>query len=52
VLCNDLKEACAMADHINQRQIWAIVNWLYNDAPSPCWGSEMNFNNWIKRRNP
>ena len=43
VLCNDLKEACGRADHINRHLIFQIVAWLYNEAPYASWGSEEAF---------
>ena len=39
VLCNDLMEAYACADDINTASIRTWVLWLYNDAPSLCYGS-------------
>lgn len=52
VICNNLIDACAHADWINRHRIFEIVGWFYNHAPSPCWGSEENYRNWIamKRR--
>lgn len=47
VLCNDLKEACARADDINRRLLWEIVAWLYNEAPSDCWGSPERVEAWL-----
>lgn len=46
VLCNDLKEACAYADHINLHHIWDIVFYLWNYAPGNCWGSPEAFQQW------
>lgn len=48
VLCNDLKEAFGRADHINIKHIGTIVCWLFNHAPSTCWGSTDNYTAWIK----
>jgi len=47
ILCNDLKEACARADNENRFLIWHWVNWLYNEAPSDCWGSPEKYQAWI-----
>lgn len=49
VIKNDLKEACACADDENQRLLFGIVHWFYNEAPIGSWGSEENYTNWIKR---
>ena len=49
VLTNDLKRACASADHINIRRIPDIVSFLYNFAPGPCWGSEEKVTEWVRR---
>lgn len=50
VLKNNLKEACARADHINKNLIFEIVEWLYNEAPSGCWGSPNNVEAWLQHR--
>lgn len=47
VLSNDLKEACARADHINRRNLWEIVRVLWNEVPSTCWGSLEKVQQWI-----
>ena len=47
VLKNDLREAIGRADDINRHSLFAIVSWLYNEAPGGCWGSEEKYNNWI-----
>jgi hypothetical protein len=49
VIENDLRAACAHADDVNQRLLWNYVNFLYNDAPSPCWGSKENVASWAAR---
>lgn len=46
VLTNDLAMAFGKADHINQNHIGTIVAWLWNFAPTGCWGSEEKFNKW------
>lgn len=51
VVSNDLKEACARADHINQPKLFDIVNWLHNEVPSwpvRCWGSLDAYRQWIE----
>jgi len=47
VISNDLREAVARADDENMRNIPAIVNWLYWEAPSECWGSPEKYQEWI-----
>ncbi len=49
VLCNDLKTACAQADHINRHALFEIVSYLYNEVPYDCWGSVENYRAWLKR---
>lgn len=46
---NKLVDAFAHADHISALALPAIANWLYNDAPSPCWGSPEKRAAWMKR---
>lgn len=48
ILCNDLKEACSRADHVNQRLIFDIVVWLHNHAPIHCWGDLSDYEHWVK----
>ncbi len=52
VICNDLTEAVARADDHNVLNLPAYVAYLYNEAPSECWGSKENMQAWIvnKRR--
>lgn len=47
VLINDLREACARADPINRHRLFTYVCFLYNKAPSSCWGSEERVQTWI-----
>ncbi len=49
VVENDLKEACGRADSTNARRLWDIVAWLYNSAPSQCWGSPEKVAAWLVR---
>lgn len=46
VLCNDLKEAFVRADETNRNALFEIVTWLYNEAPSSCWGSPECVHGW------
>ena len=50
VICNDLREAVGRADDENIRNIPAYLGYLYNKAPSGCWGSKTNFVNWLKMK--
>ena len=47
VLSNDLKEAFGRADEQSRAGMFAIVRWLYNDAPSICWGSPQLVKDWL-----
>jgi hypothetical protein len=51
VLNNDLKEAVGRADDENIQNIPAIVAFLYNCAPSNCWGSPEKVKNWLNGNN-
>lgn len=46
ILKNDFKEACALADHENMRNLPAYAAFLYNEAPAQCHGSVEKFNAW------
>lgn len=48
VLTNDLKEACNRADDDNKDRLYDYVFFLYNNAPSACWGSPENVAEWRK----
>lgn len=48
VLCNDLKDAAGRADMYNRRKLFEYVEYLYNHAPSICWGSKENVNAWLE----
>lgn len=52
VLSNDLKEACIRADNINRVRLFETVQWLYNYAPSQCWGSPDKVAAWLGERKP
>ena len=47
VITNNLKEAVMNADHWNLGNIPAYVNYLYNHAPSQCWGSPARMTAWL-----
>ena len=48
VICNDLKEAIGRADDENLRNLPAYVAYLYNEAPSSCWGSKKKMDKWLE----
>jgi len=50
VLSNNLREAAARADSENQAALFQWVNWLYNEAPSQCWGSPEKVTKWIESK--
>ena len=47
VLTNDLYEAISRSDDTNLHCIPAYVGYLYNEAPSQCWGSKAKMDKWI-----
>jgi hypothetical protein len=47
VICNDLIGAVGRADDINKYRIGDYCRFLYNDAPSDCWGSPAKYQAWI-----
>lgn len=49
VLENNFVDAFGKADAINRASLhdWAI--WLWNEAPSDCWGSREKVRAWIER---
>lgn len=49
VLSNNLKEACGRADMYNRRRIFEYCEWLYNKAPSACWGSPERVEAWLSK---
>jgi hypothetical protein len=50
VLSNDLIEAVGHADDVNLWLLPVFVTWLYNEAPSTCWGSPEHVNIWLAER--
>ena len=50
VLSNDLKESFARADEQNRATLFNICSLLYNEAPSPCWGSPEKYKAWLAGR--
>ena len=49
VICNDLKNSFGLADDINKKRLFDIVNFMYNEAPSLCWGSYEKMNSWLSK---
>ena len=50
VLCNDLTLAVGKADADNLAAITEWARWLWNEAPSQCWGSHAKVEAWIEAR--
>lgn len=48
VLENNLREAVGRADHINQPKLPDYIRYLYNYAPSKCWGSPEKVAAWVE----
>ena len=46
LLQNDLRKAVENADGQNLEALAAWVRWLYNYAPSACWGSMLKVQAW------
>jgi len=47
VISNDLFNACSRADDHNITNLPAYTAYLYNEAPSECWGSPEKYRAWI-----
>lgn len=47
VFQNDLKQAFALADDTNIKNMFAYVNWLHNEAPMACSGSPEAYDAWV-----
>jgi hypothetical protein len=48
VLCNDLSQAVAHADDEAMAALQRIVQFVYNDMPSPCWGNLDKVRAWMR----
>lgn len=48
VLTNDLSQAVGRADEENLHALPAYVGYLYNEAPSLCWGNYDKVQAWAK----
>ena len=49
VLENNLVDAFGRADHASLAAMHNIVIWLFNEAPSSCWGSRAKVDAWIEK---
>ena len=47
VLENNLMEALGRADSWNRQKLFEIVQYVYNDLPSKCWGSADKVKAWV-----
>lgn len=47
VFSNNLRGAFERADDVNAKVIGDYVKFLFNYAPSPCWGSKERVDTWI-----
>lgn len=52
VLENDLCEAVCRADQSNFQLLPVIVRYVYNELPSPCWGSKEKVAAWLAAGRP
>ena len=52
VLSNDLSGAVSRADSKNINLLPDIVRWIYNEAPSGCWGSDIKVEAWLDNFKP
>ena len=50
VLSNNFMEICGRADEENLQNLPAYAGYLYNKAPSDCWGSEEQMRHWIETK--
>jgi len=50
VLCNDFVHAVAKADTHSIQNLKAYMGYLYNVAPSVCWGSHENVRDWLNTK--
>lgn len=50
VLCNNLIDACGAADQENARNLPAYAAFIYNEAPTGCWGTRERVHAWMEQR--
>ena len=48
VFSNKLSEAIGLADTVNLKALPSIMRFIYNCAPSPCWGSLEKYEEWLR----
>jgi len=49
-LTNNLTESFALADDYNRAAMFGIVNYMYNELPSDCWGSPGKVEAWLDKK--
>lgn len=49
LLCNDLFGAVARADCDNKKRLVQWCQFIYNELPAGCWGSEENVAAWMRK---
>lgn len=49
ILRNDLMGACVYADDTNLGLLPVYVSFFYNEAPTACWGSKENIQEWLTK---
>ena len=52
VLENNLRDAFGRADITNREAMFDIVNYIYNELPSACWGSPAKVQKWLGEEQP
>lgn len=50
IITNNLFEAVARADDINQKNIPAYVAYFHNEVPSLAWGSPERMRAWVEKK--
>lgn len=50
VLVNDLFGAFGRADEINKEQMHQIIQFLHNEVPAVCFGTQEKYIAWLSRR--
>jgi hypothetical protein len=50
VLENNLVEAFGRADDVNINRLYDYASFLYNQAPSGCWGSKEKVSKWMETK--
>lgn len=50
VLSNDFVKVCGLADDINCEHLLEWADFLYNELPANCWGSEDKMKKWAEDR--